>query len=119
HHAAAHHAAGFGLIVVVGHQWRGAAAIILSVLGWFITLRGLFLLAFPKAFGSIANSMIGAQAWWVALYIASALVGPYLTDVGWASAPSRPTPRAASQTKDLPRSARLSQGPKSNQGGRR
>jgi hypothetical protein len=62
HHAAAHNAAGFGLIVVVGHQyWRGR---IVSVLGWFIALRGLFLLAFPKAFGLVANSMIGAQAWW-------------------------------------------------------
>ena len=95
-----------GLIIVAGHQyWRGAAAIIVSVLGWLITLRGLLLLAFPKAFVSVANTMIGARAWWVALCIAAALVGLYLTYVGWAPAPSRPTPQAASQTKDLPHAA--------------
>ncbi|MGA9676763.1 MAG: hypothetical protein WBR28_16470 [Mycobacterium sp.] len=82
-----------GLIVVAGHQyWRGAAPIIVSVLGWLITLRGLLLLAFPKVFVSVANSMIGAQAWWVPLCIAFALVGLYLTYVGWAPAPSRSTP---------------------------
>jgi hypothetical protein len=96
----------FGLIIVAGHQyWRGAAAIIVSVLGWLVTLRGLLLLAFPKAFVSVANSMIGAQAWWIALCVAAALVGLYLTYVGWAPAPSRPTPQAASQTKDLPHAA--------------
>ena len=95
-----------GLIIVAGHQyWRGAAAIIVSVLGWLVTLRGLLLLAFPKAFVSVAHSMIGAQAWWVALCIAFALVGLYLTYVGWAPAPSRPTRQAASPTKDLPRVA--------------
>jgi hypothetical protein len=87
----------FGLIIVAGHQyWRGAAAIIVSVLGWLVTLRGLLLLAFPKVFVSVANSMIGAQVWWVALCIAAALVGLYLTYVGWAPVPSRPTSQAAS-----------------------
>ena len=74
----------FGLIIVAAHQyWRGAAAIIVSVLGWLVTLRGLLLLVFPKAFVSVANTMIGAQAWWVALCTAAALVGLYLTYVGW------------------------------------
>ena len=95
-----------GLIIVAGHQyWRGAAAIIVSVLGWLVTLRGLLLLAFPEAFVSVAHSMIGLQAWWVAVCIAFALVGLFLTYVGWAPAPSRPTPQAASPTKDLPRAA--------------
>ncbi|MCB0940590.1 MAG: hypothetical protein KDB72_10170 [Mycobacterium sp.] len=74
----------FGLIIVAAHQfWRGAAAIIVSVLGWLVTLRGLLLLAFPKTFVSIANSMIGSQTWWVALCTAAVLVGLYLTYVGW------------------------------------
>jgi hypothetical protein len=86
----------FGLVIVAGHQyWRGAAAIIVSVLGWLVTLRGLLLLAFPKVFVSVANSMIGAQAWWIAVCIAAALVGLYLTYVGWAPAPSRPTSQRA------------------------
>jgi hypothetical protein len=79
--------------------------VIVSVLGWLITLRGLLLLAFPKVFVSVANSMIGAQAWWVALCIAFALVGLYLTYVGWAPASSRPTPQAARTAQDLPSAA--------------
>ena len=75
----------FGLIIVACHQyWRGAAAIIVSLLGWLVTLRGLLLLAFPKIFVSVANSVIGAQAWWLAVCIAAALGGLYLTYVGWA-----------------------------------
>ena len=95
-----------GLVVVAAHQyWRGAAPIIISVLGWLITLRGLLLLAFPKVFVSVASSMIGAQGWWVTLCIAFALVGLYLTYVGWAPAPSGSTSRAARTGRDLPRPA--------------
>jgi hypothetical protein len=96
----------FGLIVVAVHQcWRGAAAIIVSLLGWLITLRGLLLLAFPRAFVSVAKSMIGAGAWWVGLCIVFALVGLYLTYVGWSPAPGRPTSPAAKAGSDLPRAA--------------
>ena len=73
-----------GLAMVTGHQyWRGAAAIIVSLLGWLVVLRGVLLLAFPSAFISMANSMIGAQALWVALAVGFALLGVYLTYVGW------------------------------------
>ena len=73
-----------GLAMVAGHQyWRGAAAIIVSLLGWLVVLRGVLLLAFPSAFISMANSMIGAQALWVALAVGFALLGVYLTYVGW------------------------------------
>ncbi|MCV7123372.1 hypothetical protein [Mycobacterium lacus] len=96
----------FGLVIVAGHQyWRGAAAIIVSLLGWLVTLRGLFLLAFPKAVASVANAMIGAQAWWVALCVVFTLVGLYLTYVGWAPTPSRPTQQTARVNPDLPRAA--------------
>lgn len=96
----------FGLIVVAGHQyWRGPAAIIVSVLGWLVILRGLLLLVFPKAFVSVANSMIGAQGSWVTLCIAFALVGVYLTYVGWAPTTSRPIQHARTATPDLPRAA--------------
>jgi hypothetical protein len=96
----------FGLIIIAGHQyWRGAAAIIVSLLGWLVALRGLFMLAFPQTFVSVANNMIGAEAWWRAVCIVFALVGVYLTYVGWAPAPSRPTAQAPSSTSDLPRAA--------------
>ncbi len=96
----------FGLVVVAAHQhWHGAAAIIVSVLGWLITLRGLLLLSFPQTFVAVADSMVGAQGWWISLCVAAALVGVYLTYVGWAPAPKHPAPRAASATPDLPRAA--------------
>jgi hypothetical protein len=96
----------FGLVIIALHQyWRGTAAIIVSLLGWLIALRGLFLLAFPKTFGSIANSMVGAQGWWVTACIAFALVGLYLAYVGWISTATRPTSHAPSSASDLPRAA--------------
>ena len=95
-----------GLTMVTVHQyWRGAAAVIVSLLGWLVVLRGVLLLALPSAFISMANSMIGAQALWVALAIGFALVGLYLTYVGWFQAPTQPTSQAASSTKDPPSAA--------------
>ena len=95
-----------GLIILGAHQhWRGAAAIMVSLLGWLITLRGLLLVAFPKVFVSAAQAMIGAQAWWVALCIVFAVVGLYLTYVGWAPASRRPESPAARVSPDLPRAA--------------
>ncbi|AXN47292.1 hypothetical protein DSM43518_05561 [Mycobacterium marinum] len=95
-----------GLVMVAGHQyWHGAAAIIVSVLGWIVTLRGVLLLAFPKAFVSAANSMIGAQAGWVSLCVVFALLGLYLTYVGWAPAASGPSQHEAAASRDLPRAA--------------
>lgn len=74
----------FGLVIVAAHQiWRGAAAVIVSALGWLVTLRGVLLLAFPRTFVSAAHAMIGAQVWWMALCAAAALTGLYLTYVGW------------------------------------
>jgi hypothetical protein len=95
-----------GLIVVALHQcWRGAAAVIVSVMGWLLTLRGLFLLAFPTTFMSMANSVLEASALWRTMCVCFALVGLYLTYVGWKPAPSRPIAQAARSTPDLPRAA--------------
>ncbi len=95
-----------GLIVVGLHQyWRGAAAIIVSVLGWLVVLRGLFMLAFPDTFVSLANNMIDAQTWWQAVCIAFAVVGLYLTYVGWIPARSRQTSQKMGSSSDVPRAA--------------
>jgi hypothetical protein len=96
----------FGLIVIAGHQyWQGFAAIVVSLLGWLIALRGLLLLAFPNTLASLADSMIRLQASWIALCIVFALIGAYLTYAGWISPTSRPTPKQTSATPDLPRAA--------------
>ena len=95
-----------GLTVVALHQyWRGAAAVIVSLLGWLLALRGLLLLAFPATFMSMANSVMGAGALWRTICVCVALIGLYLTYVGWMPAAGRPVPQAGSSTPDLPRAA--------------
>ena len=95
-----------GLVMIALHSyWRGPAAIVVSLMGWLITLRGLLLLAFPKAFISMANSVIGMSDLWRAICIVFVGVGLYLTYVGWMPASERSAPQAASETPDLPRAA--------------
>ena len=95
-----------GLVVIALHPyWRGATAVIVSVLGWLTALKGLFLLAFPQAYLSTAGSALDAVTWWRAAYVVLALVGLYLTLIGWAPAPSRPTSQTAKSAPDLPRAA--------------
>ncbi|HEY1439669.1 MAG TPA: hypothetical protein VGF65_02240 [Mycobacterium sp.] len=94
------------LVIIALHQyWRGAAAITVSVVGWFLALRALFLMAFPHAFMAAANAAIGAAALWVSVDIFIGLVGLYLTYVGWSPAPSQPVAQAETSTPDLPRAA--------------
>jgi hypothetical protein len=95
-----------GLIIVALHQcWRGAAAVVVSVMGWLLALRGLFLLAFPTAFMSMANSVLEAGALWRTVCVCFALIGLYLAYVGWKLTPSGPMSQAAISTPDLPRAA--------------
>ncbi|HUO39615.1 MAG TPA: hypothetical protein VMU34_18030 [Mycobacterium sp.] len=80
-----------GLIIIALHQyWRSAAAIIVSVLGWLLALRGLFILAFPHTSVSIAKNTIGAATLSWTGFVVLALVGLYLTYVGWIPAASQP-----------------------------
>src|SRR6516225_2241624 len=84
-----------GLVVIALHQyWHTAAAVIVSVLGWVLTLRGLFLMAFPQTCMSVVNNAVGKTALWVTGDLLVAVVGLYLTYVGWSPAPSRPVSQA-------------------------
>jgi phosphotransferase system glucose/maltose/N-acetylglucosamine-specific IIC component len=94
------------LVVIALHQsWRGAAAITVSVVGWVLALRALFLMAFPHAFMTAANAAIGKSALWVSVDIFVGLVGLYLTYVGWRPGPSQPAAHAETSTADLPHAA--------------
>ncbi|HEY2502964.1 MAG TPA: hypothetical protein VGI68_16500 [Mycobacterium sp.] len=94
-----------GLVVVALHQyWQGAAPIIVSLLGWLTTLKGFFLMAFPQTYLSFPSTAVDAGTSWRAGFVAMALVGLYLTFIGWVPAPSRPTTQVSS-TPDLPRAA--------------
>lgn len=96
-----------GLVVIALHPyWRGAAAIMVSVLGWATALKGLFLVTFPQTYMSFAHSAIDTANWGPrAAWIVIALVGLYLAYVGWVPAPSRPTSQSASSSPDLRRAA--------------
>ncbi|MDG5481628.1 hypothetical protein [Mycolicibacterium gadium] len=73
-----------GVAIVAVHQlWRGPAAIIVSVLGWLLVARGVFLLTFPETFASVADRVFGAAGVWQVAYLVSAAIGLYLTYVGW------------------------------------
>lgn len=90
-----------GLVVVALHPyWHGVAAISVSALGWLTTLKGLLLVAFPTTLLSIPPATIDEVNWWRAVYVAFALLGLYLTYVGWAPASRRPLSPAASPTQD-------------------
>lgn len=94
-----------GLVVVGLHPyWRGAAAAIVSVMGWLTTLKGLLLMAFPGTIKSVADTAIDSN-WLRAVYVVFFLLGLYLTYAGWVPAPRRSAPKTASTTQDLPRAA--------------
>ncbi|SPM42414.1 membrane protein [Mycobacterium numidiamassiliense] len=94
------------LVIVALHQyWRGAAAITVSLAGWVLALRALFLMAFPHAFMAAADSAIRMTALWVSVDLFIGLVGLYLTWVGWRPAPIQPVTQTETSTPELPRAA--------------
>jgi hypothetical protein len=95
-----------GIVTVALHPyWHGVAAVIVSVLGWIMVLRGVLLLAFPDAFMSIANHAIGAEPLWRTIFGGVTLVGLYLTYVGWIEHRKDSATQAPGSFPNLPRAA--------------
>lgn len=96
-----------GISIVAFHQyWRGAAAVIISVLGWVLVVRGAFMLALPDTFASMGQQVIGAVGVWRSVYVVFAVIGLYLTYVGWLPARQRSQQSGSSHSSpDLPRAA--------------
>jgi hypothetical protein len=87
----------FGLPIIAFHQyWRSPAAIIISLVGWFLAIRGVLLLTVPQAYNAAGNAIYssGAIAAVRVLAICLGLAGLYLTYVGWKPAPKSPTAQA-------------------------
>jgi hypothetical protein len=82
-----------GLVVISFHQyWYSLPAIVVSLFGWFVALRGLALMALPSAIESGAGAtlsspglLIGARVFFLLL----TAVGGWLTVVGWVSRRTR------------------------------
>ena len=76
----------FGLVIIAFHQyWRSPAAIIVSVVGWFLAIRGVLLLTVPQAYDAAGDAIYssGASAGIWVVFICLASAGLYLTYVGW------------------------------------
>ncbi|KAA8962750.1 hypothetical protein [Mycobacterium sp.] len=61
------------------------AAVIVSVIGWFLAIRGVLLLTVPQAYDAAGTAVYSSGATvliWV-LFICLASAGLYLTYVGW------------------------------------
>jgi uncharacterized membrane protein HdeD (DUF308 family) len=94
----------FGLVIIAFHQyWRSAAAVIVSLLGWFLAIRGVLLLTVPQAYSAPTSAIYssGGIAAERLLDICLGLVpGLYLTYAGWIAKPKHPSP-----TRDRPHAA--------------
>ncbi|MCC5574949.1 hypothetical protein IMZ11_04760 [Microtetraspora sp. AC03309] len=90
---------GGGLVIIGGHRnWRGPAAIAISVFGWFVLLRGVGLVATTSAVQDIAETatldptlLTLARVFFGLL----ALIGIWLTYVGWYPKPVKAPPIAS------------------------
>ena len=79
-----------GLLIIAHHQyWSSASAILISLFGWFLALRGLVLLAALQLMARAAAGAVGAI---LAVRIGAEvllLVGLWLTFVGWIAKPTK------------------------------
>jgi hypothetical protein len=76
-----------GLIVIAFHQyWRGVTAVLISLFGWFVALRGLTLMALPSAIETGAGDTLASPGLLLAartFFGLMTFMGLWLTYVGW------------------------------------
>lgn len=78
-----------GVFVVANHQyWSGPSAVIISLFGWFLVLRALALMIFPKQYEQLglgANAILIGRSVFGVIF----LIGLWLTHTGWIAKPAR------------------------------
>jgi hypothetical protein len=76
-----------GLIVIAFHQyWRSVTAVLISLFGWFVALRGVTMMAFPATIETGAGDTLASQGLLLLARIFFGLMtvmGLWLTYVGW------------------------------------
>jgi Gpi18-like mannosyltransferase len=73
-----------GLLIIAHHQyWSSLAAILISLFGWFLALRGVVLLAAPQLYESATAATVGMMAVVRIGFGLLVLIGLWLTYVGW------------------------------------
>lgn len=92
----------WGSVIIAFHQyWRSVAAVLVSLLGWFLTIRGVLILAVPHVYNAAGNVLEQSAIPVVrAIFGGLALVGLYLTYVGWVATPSQEQSPALAQRRD-------------------
>jgi hypothetical protein len=77
-----------GLLIIAHHQyWSSTAAILISLFGWFVALRGVTLLAAPQLIASGAAAALNMMpVVWIGFGVIM-LIGLWLTFVGWIAKP--------------------------------
>ncbi len=81
-----------GLLILAYHQfWSSPSAILISLFGWFLALRGLALLAAPRLYARIGADAVGMVPIVRIGFGALFLIGLWLIFVGWI-AKQRSTP---------------------------
>jgi hypothetical protein len=80
-----------GLLIIAFHQyWSSVAAVVISLFGWILALRGLVLMAAPELYERAAMSM-GAISLVRTFFSVLVAIGFYLTYVGWLAKPASPS----------------------------
>jgi hypothetical protein len=72
-----------GLLIIAFHQyWSSVAAVMISLFGWVLALRGLVLMAAPAVYERVGLSL-GATPHVRLIFGVLVAIGLYLTYVGW------------------------------------
>lgn len=78
-----------GLLVIAFHQhWSSLAAVLISLFGWILAIRGVILMAAPKLYER-AGMALEAVSVVRSIFGVLVAIGLYLTYVGWLAKPLR------------------------------
>ncbi|MEW6641986.1 MAG: hypothetical protein AB1586_15885 [Pseudomonadota bacterium] len=73
-----------GIFIIANHQiWSSAAAVVISLFGWVLVLRGLALLVVPHLIAEVGAAAVVATPWVRLGAGVMAAVGLWLSYVGW------------------------------------
>jgi uncharacterized membrane protein len=82
-----------GLLIIAFHQyWSSVAAVMISLFGWILVLRGVALMVAPDLYERAAMSM-GAIYLVRLIFGTLVAIGLYLTYVGWLAKSISPSPK--------------------------
>jgi len=77
-----------GLLIIAFHQyWRSPEAVLISLFGWFLALRGVILLAAPQLIARGAAASMNELPTVRIGFSVLVLIGLWLTYVGWVTKP--------------------------------